>query len=57
MGVDSIGEVKATAATLGTGNDKEVREAFHVETEKGLGAFCIPRLFDSAAVSAHRPLE
>jgi len=39
------------------GEDEEVREVLHVETEKGLGALCVPRLLDGAAVSAHRLFE
>jgi len=57
MRVDSVGEVEAATATLGTSDDEEIREALHMETEKGLGALCSPGLRDGATIAAHRRIE
>jgi hypothetical protein len=57
MGVDRVRKVEAAATTLGASDDKEVREALRVETEKGLGALGVPRLLDTAAVTANRRVE
>ena len=43
---------EATTTTLGAGDDEEVRETLRMDTEKGLGALCVPHLREGATQRA-----
>src|SRR6266851_1805806 len=55
--VDHVGEVEAAAASLGTGDDKQVGEAAVMQAEERFGSLGLPLVLQGTAAAAADPVE